>query len=298
MQTTYEQHIVPEIDAVTITFEVSNKCNYKCSYCVPDLNAGTFPWPDRDRALEFVNGLASKHSSVCLDLAGGEPTQWPKLKSFLNGLAPNVSTEIISNGSRTLSYWKRLQSDLTSLSISYHPEYADDEHIVELVSFLQDTADLHVNLMFDLNHRDRVLAMYDRLLPYRTSIEIKPIMPGWSKMLPYTDEDKVLMARGMRYTRSRLHQRPKSTTVLWNGERVRPTKDIVLTKRNHFTGWHCYAGSKRFLISSNGSIFAGSCRAKLLGSLTDGWQYETDPIICQRNVCWCRDDIRTEKFKK
>ena len=79
----YSQHIVSNEPMIAmITLEISNKCNYACSYCPPDIHNGTHDWLDLDACMRFFKELSLTHERVYINLTGGEPTMWPRLQEF------------------------------------------------------------------------------------------------------------------------------------------------------------------------------------------------------------------------
>ena len=66
----------------SITWEMTNYCNYSCSYCIPELNGGSVPLPKSfDNIIQLVKEFRQDEKLI-FDIMGGEPTLWPKFKEF------------------------------------------------------------------------------------------------------------------------------------------------------------------------------------------------------------------------
>jgi hypothetical protein len=67
---------------------------------------------------------------------------------------------------------------------------------------------------------------------------------------------------------------------------------------DHWKGWYCSAGTKRFYVDKNFDIWAGECKNEHLGNLLNDWDLSQDSE-CRRETCiGCTDDLLTEKHKK
>lgn len=281
-------------DTVTVTFECSNKCNYSCWYCPPDLHNGSSPWPDLEQSLRFFCQLAEDNQSVYLDLAGGEPTMWPGLIDFLSALPSNVRHELSTNASRTLRWWKTAKPHLHKVSISLHSELCDAAHVISVIDLLRDSVEVHVTALLDLRFKQDIAEFGAEMKARGVSFQAKPIIPGWDVLIDYSAGDREFMDSLMVKGASNAND-IKPSKVIWDGVVLHPSRDIIMQGKNMFRGWRCSVGSTRFHIAHDGVIYAGSCRNKQIGTLSTGWQIERSAITCMRDRCWCGDDIKTAK---
>jgi len=293
----HAQHITNDRPGTAVvTLECSNICNYSCWYCPPELHTGTSPWPDIGRSLAFVSDLAQRHEHVYLDLVGGEPTLWPKLLDFLGQLPPNVQHEISTNGSRTLRWWGRAKPMLKKVTMTAHMASCDNQHLISVIDLIRDTVEVHLTALYDLDHRDKIAQLGAAARERDLSFQVRPIMPMWDSMVEYGPEERAFMGDLLIKGNLTKHSSSKPTKAIWNGVPLHPSRDILMGGRTDFRGWQCLAGSMRFHVIHDGTIYAGSCRNKELGNLRTGWRFEDGPIACARSRCTCQDDIKTEKW--
>ena len=86
-------------DTCSVTWELTDRCNFSCWYCPEYLHAGTSSWPDLEKSLHYFRFLAERNSGgVFVDMIGGEPTLWPGLLDFIRALPDSVNCEITTNG--------------------------------------------------------------------------------------------------------------------------------------------------------------------------------------------------------
>ena len=70
-------------DWFLVSWDLSGKCNYQCSYCPSFLHDGQAGWPEWNTVEYFVQELNRQlpDKKICFRFSGGEPTYW---KYFLN----------------------------------------------------------------------------------------------------------------------------------------------------------------------------------------------------------------------
>ena len=59
-----------------VSWTLSNKCNYKCSYCSDILHNGSTGHPDWAVVSQFINNFKIPEKEICFRISGGEPTYW------------------------------------------------------------------------------------------------------------------------------------------------------------------------------------------------------------------------------
>ena len=105
---------------------------------------------DYDEAETFCSRVINHYDNKKLyfEFTGGEVTMWkhfPRLAEFLKSNGADVG--LISNGSRTLRWWREHKKLFDNVSISYHPEQADLEHLVEVFTEIRRDLKTHCNVM-------------------------------------------------------------------------------------------------------------------------------------------------------
>lgn len=281
----------------TVTWEISNKCNYSCWYCPEYLHSGTDGWPDLEKSLDFFEILSSRNKNVDISLIGGEPTLWPKLTEFLKRLPENVRAEVVTNGSRTIAWWERTKPYLDKVVFTFHPNTAREEHVFSVAKMLDlSGVETHVLLMLDPPHEDRLHDLAAKLKDNGIEYQFKAIFPNFGpNMMDYTQEQKDTIVKD-RFSVKRNKPTTKPSKVIIDGGPTIVASTLLVEKANRFQGFSCLVGSKRFHITYEKKIFAGSCFSKYLGTLYDPVILD-EPIICPKEICNCLDDIRVTKWR-
>ena len=116
---------------VWIDWDITQRCNYTCSYCASYNNDQPFnfkPLEEYIKALTYVKSLFSDNETIMMHFLGGEPTlykQWPELFSWLadNRFMVQLTTNLSIPAKK---YINRLSTNLSQFMIgSYPPEFAN-----------------------------------------------------------------------------------------------------------------------------------------------------------------------------
>lgn len=100
-----------------ITFELTNKCNYRCPFCYKNAQSdGVFL--DERIIDEFMEILSGRLESVLL--TGGEPLLHPAFERILSKLSLVAEVRIVSNGSLFSRLSPDIVSKLSSLQLSLY----------------------------------------------------------------------------------------------------------------------------------------------------------------------------------
>jgi len=292
-------------DSLDIEWTIFNTCNYKCSYCNPDLNAGSGVDIDKQKVLDFFKKLDAEYSATkLLTLAGGEPTLWPALPEFFAELPKSYHTALITNGSRTIRWWNDFFEKYTRLfrvTISVHFEFADLDHIINLCKFLHDKTEVTVLLLVCNENLDRVKNFAETLKNENLSIAIK-IKPIILPNILYSD-DLTKFVKDFKYTHSNRKRIAIPKQIIIDG--VVHSSDhantLVASSKNNFKGWRCSLGKTRLFIWHDGNVYPSSCntaRKFKMGNVFDGELQTLDSgAICKDDYCSCSPNIRIPKHR-
>ena len=139
--------IKPNKPYLDVVWQVSNFCNYKCSYCNPgnycgenrnDNNLSTY--------IQNLEVITSRYKELGYEnfkffFSGGEPTLWRNLIPIINWIRenlPNTVVAINTNFSRSLSWWKENYHLFNDVVASFHVEFADKDKYLANAKFLCD----------------------------------------------------------------------------------------------------------------------------------------------------------------
>ena len=153
---------------MAVDWILSNVCNYKCTYCSPDSNGGDLYWPDIENCRIAIERITeqSSHDHRIYTILGGEPTVWKnftRLSEIIKEIDPNSVVNILTNGSRTINWWNRTKPYLDKVSISYHHEQADPDHIIEVVKEIKNDCQTNIQMLMDVNHFDKCVNIFEKL---------------------------------------------------------------------------------------------------------------------------------------
>lgn len=302
--------IVPVRPVVNVYWTPTDFCNFKCNYCPDTLHSGKFAtglqpgFPTDEEIRIFLQKLKEKTKDVNLNLqlGGGEPTLHPMFHEIVSTLSDGKNyIGVTTNGSRSPEWWEKVLPFLDNVTISLHPEFTKIEKINEVSRIiLESGTNLMFNLSCDPNHWDDVIALYDGL-----DDELKNLVQP--KVLNYLDS---IEKSNYTYSKEQTDWIKKHIRSVKYVEKFTISKVIfddgseenlllgrlTINNWNEFKGWNCKVASQSIAVNFNGEVYAGICRAKSLGRLTD-FHLDENFIVCPFSNCACPNDLRSEKHK-
>ena len=287
-------------------------CNQKCSYCSSYFNSGNVAasnrFPNSSKILQFLDtlsnlALTNKDRKFFICLSGGEPTTHDLFPEIIQRLKDFAYVHVITNGTRNVSYWKSFVKLPDYVIISLHPEYYDKKkiRINELSEFLSNSG-VHVryNLMCHPSHWETVLNIYndidDKFKPFIVNKVIHDYNQPGNPQVDYSQEQ-------LDFIRFRQTEDPGLNRGLllshYDDGTITPVMNankIMAEGQNFFKGWKCSAGSEIVSINYDGTVYAGLCKIKYLGTL-ENFSILNEYVTCNRNACVTPADIHCSKYK-
>lgn len=167
---------------LTVQWNITMKCNYRCSYCF--VRDGAQNRPPSKKPFSTLNQLKAAVDNIAslnrpwynIVLVGGEPTVHPHILDAVRMLHETLQERLnnicfITNGSRNNELYRKLAEMAKSVSltllISIHTDHVDMAHILELIEKLSHNIAIHFALMFNPAKREEVQLIYDILYEYR-----------------------------------------------------------------------------------------------------------------------------------
>jgi MoaA/NifB/PqqE/SkfB family radical SAM enzyme len=240
--------------------------------------------------------------------SGGEPTMYPYFSKFISFLKDNgCYISVITNGSRTIAWWLKNFQNLNKVVLTYHYEFANLEHVEELIQLLNNKLNIHVNftmLPLKFNEIYEIVGLVSTRFP-NISLSLKPLLVGFGdEMYPYKKEQIDVM-ENFKTTSSQYFDdfptRGSMNKVYYDSYKERYlATDFILKKENHWKGWYCNIGLELLYIHYNGDVYNGICRqgGKLTNVFNLGhFALPSTAIKCAKDTCHCLTDIMTSKFK-
>lgn len=295
---------------VLVDWMVGNSCNYACSYCPAGLHDGSFGWQPLEDILSLFDQLREHYAEglgrhVWLQFTGGEPTMHPGALAFLQRASEyQFSTSLISNGSRTIRFWSKVRPWIRNVILTYHSEFVDHEHFVQVCSLLSETMPVQVNVTVPPTRFDQVLDraadLTDRC-PGLTVV-LKPLRENFGgKLYPYTKEQvERLQAPAHVGDHDGVTPRGIMSVRFEDGTTTQRRANVfILQGTNRWKGYRCEAGLESLRIKADGSVLRAVCGAGgVIGKIGEELYFPLTSITCDRDSCSCVSDILITKRRR
>lgn len=166
--------VIPNEKFFSVNWMIGKRCNYDCMYCPHEYHDTTSSHRKLEVLQEAWNKIFEKTKHLELpykiSFTGGEPTankNFLPLIGWLNVNFPIHSITVTSNGSAGLSYYEKLCGNVSSLSLSTHSEFMDEQIFFKKVVALnkimkRPKKSLHVNIMNEFWNTERI-KLYEKL---------------------------------------------------------------------------------------------------------------------------------------
>lgn len=289
-----------KINWFLVSWTLSNKCNYRCSYCPEHLHSGYTGQPLWQTVERFIKNFNVPSKEICYRISGGEPTHY---KHFIDMAKVVKDTgqifSFLTNGSQSLEYYKEIGSYTDGLILSYHHEYCSAEHFIAIANSMHGK--VAVNLMLTPQNFDDVIkvAQYifnntDSILIWPKIVLDKSVSNNISnEVVNYTTEQKQIIKKWP-YTRIIDDRKLHRGKLLYNGAPI-TANELILRGLNVHTNWHCYGGIDMINIDMWGNMYRSDCQqGGAIGNI-ERWKLPTETIICGAKSCNCLSDIYLRK---
>jgi pyruvate-formate lyase-activating enzyme len=296
-----------------VEWTLGNKCTFACSYCPDILHDGTAGWHDQKKLTDFLDVCADHYvgylgRELIVQYTGGEPTVYPKFKKLIAyAKERGIMQSMISNGSRTHRFWKEVAPVFDKIHLSYHGEFADPEHTIEVARIISETTDLHVNMLMLPNRFDELLTIAAQIRSAcpEANIQLKPLQIGFGEVLyPYSDTEKKILdtMHGFATSGPRKSKFPTGMLKITNADGTEGktvSNSLILDGTNKFFGWTCDIGLDTLSVDMWGNIHGGLCQVGgNYGNIYTGdYTLPAQPTLCNKEWCTCHLDIMVTKEK-
>jgi len=309
-----------------ILWSLWDKCNYRCSYCTPWNYAGNLSnWLTLDKAIEVVDSIHEHYIEklgkkfVQISFTGGEPTLFRRFKELCQFIhEKNIFLGITTNGSRDWNYWSEISSLFQTISISYHPQFSNDDALLNLLIQMEKSPQTclpAVRLMMHSNLElwSKCVEFSKKLKEHLTNwaIEFTRIQNDFGEgMTPvhYTEDQLAFLVSSQ--FEEKIAERgliPRNQIVIdqmayyENGSEFRlRTNDLLNRDEIYFKGWSCDAGLESLFIGPSGGVYRAGCKVDgEIGSFGEAQKFElpSQGVICPFKKCSCTSDISISKVE-
>jgi organic radical activating enzyme len=286
-----------------VSWTLSNKCNYKCSYCPENVHNGTTGHPNWDTVSKFIDNFNMPGKEICYRISGGEPTYWKYFICMAQKVKNKGHTfSFLTNGSQSVEYFKEINPYTDGMIISYHPEYANIRHIANVTNVMR--CPVILNLMMVPKEFDELMQVAHELH------KLSPTLAIWPKIiLDKTSDPTHITNKPIGYTKEQLEiinnwpyfnnindHRLHRGNILLDGEKI-TANELISQNLNRHEGWTCYGGLDMINIDMWGDMYRSDCQnGGPIGNI-ERYKLPVIPITCERNVCSCLSDIYLRKVR-
>lgn len=293
---------------ISVGWQMGTTCNYTCSYClVRYSNYVEKKFPEDYKAfMGFIKKIMNKYPNkkILISLFGGEPTLWKHFHSFIQETKKydNIMLRVVTNGSKSVEWWKKIINDIHHLIISYHTEYSDPKHLIDVISLASQNKKIQSQINYMLkpeNFFENVKIAKKISEEAKCFILLKLLRKQLSpelfdytqEQLDYLENNRVI---GQQYFNHNLEYRLFSTRKDNTIKEHKNINEILIHKYNRWKGWECTAGIDAFTVDYNQNIYVCNQTEQKngkIGNINKGYELPDKPFICEMEVCTCLQDI-------
>lgn len=272
-----------------VQWNFGNSCNLNCFYCHPDLNSGSWPFPELDKlipAFDNLHEICKDIQEVEISLLGGEPTYSSALRYVIEHYSrDNFKFRLTSNGFADYDWWHKTRPKLNWVVLTYHLTQ-DLSVFIDKAEIIKDRSDILVAI--DPLSWDSGLRAYHALkeINQLTQLQLlyKNFTRGNSEFLEYTKDqwDYYYVEKGI------------------DTSKVEQVEKTIEFKRQHrlndYYGHMCWAGVDQIIINHYGDVYRGWCFTGHLGNIySEGFKLLDNARPCPKFQCTNGFDLQARK---
>lgn len=301
-------------NVLVVDWVLGNYCNYNCRYCFPFSNLGNKRVPLLDVFLHnleyFLDKIVENDYKAFFVLSGGEPTVYNKfaeLTKIIKNKIPNSAIGVVTNGSRTINWWERNKDLIDGANLSFHTQFAQKEHFLNVIKTLKGKALSTVIMMhpdeklFQLGVEAHQYFIDNDILEYSslgvnslrdTENTVGDVIFKYNKeQLAFLKNNFYLSAQGKRDN----IVNHKSIAYDIDNNPYNYSLPEILSINPDFTGWKCSVGREHISINYDGYIVA-MCGDKIFETKYNMYKddlelkkfdFPKNDIVCKAGKCLC-----------
>lgn len=316
MESTHGLAVIDDVKSrnlVSVSWDTSSICNYRCSYCDETLNGGKHRFPEADKMIRFLKKLREfSGKNIFIEMKGGEPTLWKDISHFLKVCREERwCVSLVTNGSKSLAWWQEHYTYPSLINMSLHPEYFDLNRHAPVLEFLYERRQVAAMYLmhpplFEKAKAD-VLELRRRFEGLNITAMVVAMPKSASTVFDYNEEQKQFILDFNRVSPARkpvpnhsFFEDRCEAYFLTESNQLLPmdAQEVKLMNQNRWAGWLCSAGLDRIHIATDGEIFRGQCmQGGLLGNLhTEDYVFPVRPVLCEKESCFCGAEMVLPKW--
>jgi hypothetical protein len=298
----------------SVSWILGRFCNYKCSYCWPYARSDKLDHQEIDVYKASINEIKRQarqngFTEFHWSFSGGEPTAYKQLLELLmhlNDDSPYQSLHMTTNLSPGSKWWK-VWCDNTdffgrrSITASYHAEFAKEQEFGDkCLQLMNDGVYVTVNQVMVPEQFSELYDRCSRLAERGINVTLKPQSDPTASFVVsgYTNEMLKIMQTGFPQKvngedlfQIALYDEKNNEYLFDQAERFNAFGF------NKFQGWNCNSGFQSVIIRGNEVKRSYSCKDKILGTLSEGFNLFTNPQPCITPSCVSSADSKIPKLK-
>ena len=250
---------------VEVGWDITQRCNYSCSYCASYDNTQPFSFKTLEEYTEAFDYLSDYFGNMAIkvDILGGEPTLFKPWYELMNRLVErNFIPKVTTNLSVPVeTYVEKLSSELPPFVVaSFHPEFADlDKFCYNATKLKQKNFLKGISLLGDPNHWDRTLVVYNRLKEIMPDLLLTKIKNEFTSGYSITDDFVNYTEDQLKYFGKNPITDKKYTIEFEDGSVEHPSISEIRYKYSNFKGMKCAVGKYRLHINPDGDVYPSAC---------------------------------------
>jgi organic radical activating enzyme len=308
-------------DVFQVTWIINDICSNSCSYCLPSLFAGTNHGYDWNNAKRFVKHILDTKEKSHWSISGGEPTMSPFFKEFVKMVDDAGSTVgMTTNGVKPTYYLVDIAPYLAYIAFSYHPQFSDDDALIEKILSCAFFTASSVRIMLPANQ-----PYWDKSMKFIKRVhKMKSITYETVRVLPFSDHSGPIDPETHDYTEDQLKffDNPMSKSSIMNPNRLLNSKYVPINATfyqkdeqttthyennaveyinrgyGNLKGWSCSAGIESVFVGANGRVTTANCHNDgIIGHIDrpDEIKWPKENTICKLDLCHCATDFILSK---
>lgn len=304
-------------------------CNYDCSYCSPNSHKRIIK-KDFPNVQKLINATKRIQNSITngkklhVYITGGEPFLIPDIHEWFNYMSmQDFIVGIFTNGSMPISVYEKCKDYYKNINfkISFHPETADIDHIVNLCRTVKNgggNIEIRAMLVNKLFHK--IAELETKVKEFDIPVTKLPVFPLYNKKLNVVNPTYASSRDLIGYTQtidngSLGYYTEEELLVVKNTDEEFPSYlDITVNNNvksnaayivkngfNKFKGWKCGINNKKLFIFPNGDLQYGMCgNDGIIGNIfeEDVNLFKNKLTICKKSECHTIDEVTVTKFKE
>jgi len=277
-------------------WELSYRCNYKCSYCpwwqkADKEKNNFFDTVSIDKWRNIWDGIFNKYWCSHIRFSGGEPTIYPNFFELISMLLEKHTVDITTNLSfDILKFTEKIKPGAISISASFHPEFDKIEAFLEKVLFLHKNGyPSTISYVAYPPHFDKMRYFKSTAENEKIIFKIIPYQGKFNnKKYPqdYTLQEKILMDE---ISNDSENSHVNKLNMRWNEWNIKKDKAEKSKK-----GSLCRMGQMYAKICPDGKVVRccavdkNGSHVGILGNITDeGLRLLDEPSLCEADSCPC-----------